>query len=138
MRRRFVPSPRVLAALAVLAGCSTFGPGGSGVVFETAAAEYAPGSEVSARLENGSDGDVGYNLCFTNVESKADAWGAVGRPDGETRFCQAILLGLEPGGVAEAAVPLPADLPAGEYRLVTEVELENDQRVEVTAPFEVR
>lgn len=138
MRRLINSALPALVALAVLSGCSAFGPDASHVVFETAAAEYAPGAEVSARLANDSDGDVGYNLCFTTVEAKADGWEPIDRPDEEARFCQAILLGLEPGGVAETTVALPADLAAGEYRLVTEVELEDDRRVEVTAPFEVR
>jgi len=138
MRRLMNPALPVLVALAILSGCSAFGPDASDVVFETAAAEYAPGAEVSARLANDSDGDVGYNLCSTTVEVRGDAWEPVDPATFEPRACPDILHVLEAGDVAEASVPLPADLPSGVYRLATDVYVGDDRRVEVTAPFEVR
>lgn len=125
----------VLVALVALTGCSAFGPSPSDVVFETAADEYTPGVEVTARLENVSDANVGYNLCYTTVERTGDSRHPLSQAP---PVCLDVLRGLEPGGVAETTVSLPDDLPAGGYQLATTVELESGQRVEVTAPFEVR
>lgn len=138
MRHFLAPTLTALLALAALPGCSAFGPNVASVLFETTAAEYTPGDVITARLENKSDISVGYNLCFTAVEAKADAWVPVVRPDIETGGCNDILRILEPDGVAETTVALAAGLPAGEYRLVTGIEAENNRRVVVVAPFEVR
>lgn len=128
-------SPHVL--LVALSGCSAFGPNTSDVLFETTASVYAPGDEVTARLVNDTRGDLGYNLCFTTIEARGDTWGPV-TAYGEDIVCTDILLRLRAGERAERMVPLPEDLPAGRYRLATDVELEDGRRTEVTAPFEVR
>ncbi len=138
MRHLLAPALTALLALAALPGCSAFGPNVAGIVFETTVAEYFPGDVVTARLENKSDSSVGYNLCFTSIEAKADAWVPVVRPGSETRFCEAIQVILEPHRVDETRVVLAAALPPGQYRLVTEIEMENNRRVMVMAPFEVR
>lgn len=125
----------VLLILVALSGCSAFGPSASDVRFETAAAEYTSGAEVTVRLENLSDDSVGYNLCHTTIERTGGSRPPVAQVD---RTCLDILLGLEPGGVAETTVNLPDDLPAGDYQLATTVELKSGRRVELTAPFDVR
>lgn len=123
-----------------LVGCSALGPSASDVLFETTAAVYAPGEEVTVRLVNDTGRDLGYNLCQTIVETqRGGAWEPVGVSGRAPTACPDILLVLGSGQEAERAVALPGDLPAGRYRAATNVEFFDDRRqVKVTAPFEVQ
>lgn len=122
--------------LVVLSGCSAFGPDTpeADVTFETTAAAYAPGDDVTARLANGSDGTIGYsyNLCDVSFEP-VDRGGAVSWARGA---CSLVASTLGPGDAREETRSVPTALPPGRYRLVTSVTLDEGQgrEVEVASP----
>lgn len=113
----------VLGTAALAACTSLFDPDPrvDGVALVVERASYAPGDTVAARLENGSELAVGYNLCLASLERREGAgWRVVDEP---LVICTAELRTLEPGGSVPYRRALSAGLEAGVYRLRTAVEL---------------
>lgn len=113
----------LLAAL--LAACSQ--PAGSeparldGVELAVLAASVPAGDTLRAELRNTGAGEVGYNLCSLGVERmEVSGWRAV-EPNFTATACLDRLYTLQPGETAHTFRVLPAGLPAGSYRLSTEV-----------------
>lgn len=93
---------------------------------------YAPGSEVSLRLQNGALQGLGFNLCFSALQRhEGGSWTPVAGPDRE--FCQASESRLHPGSHADSSKSLDAALPEGEYRYVTNVEWSDNEREDVVS-----
>lgn len=99
--------------------------------------EYAPGEAATLELANTSDGSVGYNLCFSQLERFSSTGWTPAEGTGST--CLGILLSLKPGERATGQLPLPADLRAGTYRVSTRIEeSDGDSERVSTEPFTVR
>ncbi|HEU5481936.1 MAG TPA: hypothetical protein VFU80_02425 [Sphingomicrobium sp.] len=67
-------------------------------------------------LSNGSDRQVGYNLCNSALQTSA------GRPVPSGRICTMELRTLEPGRTATYSYELPVNMAEGSYRFLTQVE----------------
>lgn len=106
-----------MALLPLLAGC-----GDVEVSLSTDAATYQPGDTVQLLLRNQGIQEVGYNLCFARLErQEGGAW--VHTPHlGEGEACPAIQESLRGGARADGTLRLPTELPAGEYRVVHDVD----------------
>ena len=119
-------TPRLpLALAALLAACSQ--PAGSDpgqstpVELAVLGTSYRAGDTLRAELRNNSLGVVGFNLCSLGVERvEVSGWAAV-EPDFTAAPCLDRLYTLDPGEAAPTFRVLPAGLPAGSYRLSTEV-----------------
>jgi hypothetical protein len=97
---------------------------------------YAPGSELSLRLENDSLVSLGFNLCFSTLQRhEGETWTPVARPENEA--CQAIQYRLKPGTHTESRNILDATLPEGEYRYFTTVEWDGEREDVVSNTFSV-
>ena len=126
------------ALVAFLAGCgesSTQPPGGAdfdpspgyaladhsiGATLSLEAEAHLPGAAVELVLENHSSGDVGYNLCFHDIERSS---GAGWESTQETRICTLEIRFLRVGETARHATQLPEALEPGEYRYRVAVHL---------------
>lgn len=98
---------------------------------------YAVGATMQLRLHNASSQPIGYNLCTAGLQRRdGGGWTAV-QPD--DRVCTMELRTLEPNAQTTYAYELPANLPAGEYRVIARLERmrEADMRGVVSAPFHV-
>jgi hypothetical protein len=99
--------------------------------------EYAPGEAATLELANTSRGSVGYNLCFSQVERRSGAGWTLAQ--GTRQGCIAVLLMLKSGERVTDQLLLPAELPAGTYRITTRIEQpDGDARRVSTEPFTVR
>jgi hypothetical protein len=132
-----------LVVLTVLGGGYVVSSGGAGPSLRTEAVSYQPGDQLEVQLRNGLR-PAGYNLCFAFVTLQgqgAAGWVTVaadlGPPTGDMVACTAELAPLPPRGRAQATVHLPSDLPAGEYRLVHELEVRGARRAVATDAFTV-
>lgn len=104
---------------------------------ERAAAER--GDEVTITLVNGSEHDVGYNLCPAVLDRRDDeAW--VEDPNRPAEVCTMELRVLGPGESAAYRHTVPTALDPGEYRFRVGVEapLGGDRVVLTTTGFQVR
>lgn len=139
MRRLLLFAPLVL--LLVLSGCGLLSRP-SGPTFSAEAEAYAPGDAVPVTLRNAGRAEVGYNLCagFLVLERDDDGWAVAPVPLTRTpdTACTAQLNLMGPGEEAASTAYLPADLPAGSYRLVTTVEVDGVQQQLTTGAFRVR
>ena len=128
----------VLGAAALAACASPLDPRPEGVRFTVDRAAYAPGDTVSARLVNGSELDLGYNLCLASLERQEGAgWTVVDEP---LWICTSDLKRLPAGESVPYRRALSAGLERGRYRLRTRVEhpLPGGSRAEVrSAAFTV-
>lgn len=119
---------------AALAACSSpldTDPQPEGVRFTVDRDAYAPGDTVSARLVNGSEVALGYNLCLATLERQDGAgWTEVDAP---LWVCTAELRRLPAGESVPYRRALSAGLERGRYRLRTHVEhpLPGGSRAEV-------
>lgn len=83
-------------------------------------AERTSPTAILLTLRNESGGLIGYNLCTTAMERRSgDSWNAV-PSDG---VCTMELRTLASGGTATYTRQMPANLPAGDYRFVTRIEI---------------
>jgi hypothetical protein len=74
---------------------------------------FEPGGEVTLTLENGTQADVGYNLCFHGIEERSgDTWDLVPL----SHICTTVLHILGPGDTVHNETTLPESLEPGEYR----------------------
>jgi hypothetical protein len=113
-----------LLMLTLFAGCAEalLSVGDGPVVLGTDRSAYAAGDTARLALVNNSSAEVGFNLCRSRLERRSDGgWTHV---EGAGLYCVDILLGLAPGKTATGVFPLPAELPGGEYRLVTHVSID--------------
>src|SRR5688572_24596127 len=88
-------------------------------------------------LQNGYNGQVGYNLCASGLQRWSDSgW----QPVETGEMCTMELRSLPPGQDATFEKRLPDGLAAGRYRYVTSVEIPmgTEQVLVVTAPFDVK
>jgi hypothetical protein len=119
---------------AALAACSSpldADPQPEGVRFTVDRDAYAPGDTVSARLVNGSEVALGYNLCLASLERQDGAgWTVVDEP---LWICTSDLKRLPAGESVPYRRALSAGLERGRYRLRTHVEhpLPGGSRAEV-------
>lgn len=122
---------------AALAACSPLVEADArpeGVRFTTDRDAYAPGDTVSARLVNGSDAALGYDLCFSTVEmQEGGGWIVADEP---LMSCMSDLPTLHPGESVAHLRELPARLERGRYRLRIRVEypLGHGSRAAVRSP----
>jgi hypothetical protein len=92
------------------------------VSLTTDAAEYQPGDTVQLLLRNQGLQEVGYNLCYVRLErQEGDGWAHTPHL-GEDEVCPAIQYSLEAHAHADGTLRLPKELPAGEYRVVHDVD----------------
>ncbi|NPC73258.1 MULTISPECIES: immunoglobulin-like domain-containing protein [Corallococcus] len=92
------------------------------VSLSTDATEYRPGDTVQFELRNEGTREVGYNLCTVRVERSQDtAWSTTPHLD-EGEACPLIQHTLKAGARAHGTLRLPAEFPAGEYRIVHDVD----------------
>jgi hypothetical protein len=130
--RRFVAA----AGFCLVAGCG--GPVDPDAVAVRLVAEEAVVTEnaVTLRLVNASNGTVSYNLCSSSLQRHtASAWVSAERG----RTCFSIAYGLSPRSQTTERRALQADLPAGRYRIATEVEWSEKLRLPLWSnTFEVR
>lgn len=120
MKTAFAP-----VVVALLAACSQ--PAGSeparpdGVELAVLSSPVPAGDTLRAELRNTGAGEVGYNLCSLGVERmEVSGWAPV-EPNFTLTACLDRLYTLDPGETAHTFRVLPAGLPAGSYRLSTEV-----------------
>lgn len=85
------------------------------ITLDLEASSLAPGAPVTLVLSNGSDGEIGYNLCF-HVLERLEEHGWTEFETDESRVCTAVLHMLESGGTAWYETSLPNPLPPAEYR----------------------
>ena len=112
------------------------------VTLRTDSQTYAPGGRPKITLVNGSDSEVGYNLCFAFLELErldGGTWKKVSKslgPGGNVD-CTAELRLLAPGAMATGQPYLPSDLEPGTYRLVHKAEINRERTEVATNAFEV-
>ncbi|HVS30821.1 MAG TPA: hypothetical protein VMS98_05145 [Thermoanaerobaculia bacterium] len=136
LKNRFVLASLVLTACAPVATAPPADQSAppAGQVFFTA--ERLSSGAIRLALDNGSPEMIGYNLCHSQLQRRTAAgWTQV--PSDEV--CTMELRTLNPGHDATFEKRLPAGLPAGEYRYITNVEspLGTAQTGVATAPFRV-
>ena len=79
---------------------------------------YAAGSVAIITVRNVTEGPVGYNFCERLIERAGlGGWDVVERLPANGGACTMELRTLQPGEAATVQVQLPADLPAGTYRV---------------------
>jgi hypothetical protein len=91
------------------------------VSFKTSRTTFVRNDRIGLTLVNHTDGPVGYDLCYTRMEMKVEGnWHvAEDYPD----FCDTELKVLEAGRSADYNVNMAEVLPAGQYRVLTVVEI---------------
>ncbi len=120
---RKLPLPLLL--LLVFSGCNMMlapQPGDLNVEFTTDQQLYAPGAEIVITLTNRTKHGIGYNLCVSGLEEQVNGEWRVPENLPRDVLCLAVLKHLHRGRAASTRFPLPEELPAGEYRLFTNVE----------------
>jgi len=121
---RLTLRPAAAAVLCALPGCGS----DSGAertsepvaVVEIAAARarYAPGDTGALVVRNIAREDLQYNVCAYRVERRAAAeWCTASTVPPERSACAVAAGQLAPDASVTMPVPLPADLPPGEYRV---------------------
>lgn len=122
---------------AALAACSSpldADPAPEGVRFTVDRGAYAPGDTVHARLVNGSELALGYNLCLADLERQdGRSWTVVDAP---LWICTSDLRRLPAGESVPYRRALSAGLERGRYRLRTRVDhpLPGGREAEVRSP----
>ncbi len=109
---------------------------GALVSLELEGDEPAPGEEARLLLRNGGAEQVGYNLCFHDLEQRVgSAWISLAL----SRICTTEIRYLSPDAAADFGVVIPAALTSGDYRYRVAVWLDETRTlVDVaSAPFTV-
>ncbi len=137
MRR--IPGPLLLL---IAAACGNPAAVSRHPTFVVARATYSPGDTVVAVLTNGTEQELGCNVCFTSLERRAGtSWVAVAEHVGlpQETGCLADEHILAPGAVEVLRWVIPSGTAAGTYRLWTEVEapLQSPQQPVYTAAFAI-
>ena len=97
---------------------------------------FEPGGEVTLVLENGTQSEVGYNLCFHGIEERSgDEWELLEA----SRVCTTVLHILGAGSTTHYETTLPESLEPGEYRFRAALHLldEGEFGDQVSEPFHV-
>lgn len=104
-----------------------------GVTLTTARAEFVRNERVSLYLTNGTDAPIDYNLCYSKIEMQVGAQWHIAEdfPD----YCAHDAGTLAPGSQTEFGLILVDALPAGQYRIVTEVVVGGETRTMTTSPL---
>lgn len=101
------------------------------VSLRTDAASYRPGDKAIVTLSNGSQGRVGYNLCFAFLSLERNdggTWKAAQAQLGPPNMgCTTELRLLRPGGTDSSEITIPAGLAAGNYRVTHNIEVAGSQ-----------
>lgn len=116
-------------------GKNALAPEGSGeVALGAAPASTTEGATVTLTLSNGSQQQIGYNLCTSDLETSA------GRRVPTNRVCTMELRTLEPGRSADYRYALPVNMSEGSYRFSTQVHwMDSGRRSTVSSnSFKVR
>ena len=112
------------------------------VSFTTTTTSYQGGAIVEVRLVNGSDSEVGYNICFAFLSLEryeGGGWSDTKKnlgPD-EMTACTNELRIMQNGGSDIGKAYLPRDLAPGTYRLVHDAELDGERTTLATNSFTV-
>jgi hypothetical protein len=110
------------ATIILLAACSSSmqtGDPADDVRLRVSLESAAPGDSVTLTLENGSEEQIGYNLCASGLQRQtAAAWQAVP----SDIVCTMELRTLDAGGQTTWRTALPATLESGRYRYTTNIE----------------
>lgn len=127
---RFVLS----AATIILCACSTgmqSGDPAADVHLTVQPATAAAGDSIVLTLHNGTDGQLGYNLCASSLSRRtADGWTAVPTDV----VCTMELRLLEDGQQATYRTTLPRGLSPGEYRYNTAIEaMQTNERHDISS-----
>ena len=111
------------AATILLCACSTgmqSGDPAADVHLTVQPTPSAAGDSIVLTLHNGTDGQIGYNLCASSLSRRtADGWTAVP----SDVVCTMELRLLEGGQSASYGTTLPRALSPGEYRYNTSIEV---------------
>ncbi len=111
-------------------------PGASQITFQAERSTYRRGDTATIVLRNGTDQQLGYNLCHSSRELRTgDSW----KRFSPLRICTMELRVLAPGAETRHKEPITGEWQAGEYRIVTVVErMRSGDRGEIfTPPFTV-
>ncbi|HEU4556621.1 MAG TPA: immunoglobulin-like domain-containing protein [Longimicrobium sp.] len=103
-----------LAAL-TLAACESTTLAGPAVEITPDQPQYTAGGEVTLTLRNLGDEPLAYSFCTQVIQRKSSAGWITEHL--EAHPCTAVLLTVNPGEEVTGHVDLPADLPAGTYRV---------------------
>lgn len=103
-----------LAAL-TLAACENSTLAGPAVEITPDQPQYTAGSDVMLTVRNLGDEPVAYSFCTRAIQRRTTAGWITEHL--ESQPCLAVLLTLDPGELVTGNVELPADLPAGTYRV---------------------
>ncbi len=121
----------------VLAGCEvTDVPEGGpvNVSFWVEKDRYKIGSSIKTMLKNGAELPISYNLCFSRLVHEIQGeWKEMGTPP----LCTSDAQNLAPGDSTSYHIELNKELPAGLYKVKTNIEIEEEKTV-TTQPFEVQ
>jgi hypothetical protein len=106
----------IVLVITLLAGCGSMrGDGSSDVTLRAEPTTAAPGGNSELILNNGSNIQIGYNLCTSGLERMVTgSWQQVP----SNRICTMQLGILEPSQSTRYTIQLPTDLGAGDYRWV--------------------
>ena len=106
--------------LLLLAGCATQSAITPAIELRVQPTTVKAGDSLTLILRNNSENTVGYNLCASALERQnAGAWQAMP----SDRVCTMELRSLPAGKETRYTLGLPANLSAGDYRVVTGVEI---------------
>lgn len=91
-----------------------------GVAFTPSRTTFVRNDRIGLKLVNNTSEPVGYDLCYTRIEMKIEGQWHVAEdyPD----YCEPELRVLEVGKSADYGLNMGEVLPAGQYRVLTEVE----------------
>lgn len=112
------------------------GGAGSDISLDVVPEEARAGATVELVLANETSGSIGYNLCTSSLERRTSGGWAGVQTD---RVCTMELRTLAAGETARYPYDLPTDLPEGEFRFLTTVELmdEGGRQTVWSEPFVV-
>lgn len=126
---RILSRVHVLALCLLLSGCGLLGaekPAEEPIRLLADASTYEPGDAVTFTLINGSEYEIGYNLCFSRLErNTSKGWEEFGRVGEDV--CLAVQHNLSPGSEAHYEKSFSDELQDGEYRISTGVTWETGE-----------
>ena len=114
----------IMIVLAFTVGCNAMRTTSDppGVSLRVEPQTVAPGASIELILENESGAQIGYNLCTSALERVVNGTAQAVPSD---RICTMELRLLESSQNARYTLQLPADLSAGDYRMVARIERMN-------------
>jgi hypothetical protein len=137
MRRLVVP-----LILLIWTGCADpMQPALDWAVFSVSGSEFSAGDALAAVISNKSNVSVGIAPCPVSLEERSgEEWHLaqlqIGRSEGA--LCQAMGVGLRPGGSYEYHMTVPEGLAAGTYRLSVTASVDVDSFLLPSSEFQIR